>query len=97
FLYPWRSRDRQRIAPFTLVIRMQQKPDETSEVVAVQVGDVDVADSIGIDPEPAQADHGRGAAIDQEAALAGIDVKARLQPPARSERISAADNRQPHG
>jgi len=73
---------------------VHKPPDEAAEVVTVQMADEDAIDSIGIETGPIHSDERRGSAIDQKSPMRRLDVIARLQSPAGSECISAADDRQ---
>ena len=68
---------RQRRHPPAIELRIQDKKRQAAEVVAVQVRNKYCADAIGIDTEFAHGDQGRGAAVDQEGAVAALDKKSR--------------------
>ena len=76
---------------FGHMLGVQQPPDEAAEMVAVQVRDEDRADGVRVEAQPVEADHGGGAAVDQEAvAVPVVDMVAGLQigrPSRRHRRI----------
>ena len=65
-------------------------------MIAVQVRDEDRLDPVGIEAEPLQTDERGCPAVEQYLAIGGGDVIARLQAPARAERVAASDNRYLH-
>ena len=60
-------------------------------MIAVEVGEKNAVERVGIDPEAAQRDHCRGAAVDEEPPAWMADEDAALEPPAAAEGIPAAE------
>ena len=78
------------------IVGMQHPPDEAGEVVAVQVGDEDRRDAIGIEAKPLHPDERGGAAVDEKLLTRRRDVEASLQTATRPEGVAGADDGQPH-
>src|SRR6478736_701009 len=84
-----RPGDDQRTRPLACILGVDEKPGQTSEMVAVQMADAHHVDFVRLEPESMHPDQRRDAAIDEEGRVAGTDVERGLQPPAGAKSIPA--------
>ena len=76
---------------------MHQPPYEAAEMVAMEMGNQNGADLVGVELETIEPNERRRAAIQEKAAGGHLDAERRLQPTACSEGVAAADDCQPQG
>jgi hypothetical protein len=76
--------------------RMDEPPDETCEVIPVQMGDKYRRNGIRINALARKSDERRGAAIDEELAAFMGNVETGLQAPPRTEGVARTDDRKLH-
>src|SRR4029077_8404996 len=79
----------QRTCPLAHILGVDEKPRQTSEMVAMQVADTHHVDFVGLEPEPMHPDQRRDPAIDKEGGVAGTDMERGLQLPAGTKSIPA--------
>ena len=60
-------------------------------MITVEVGEKNAVDRVGINPEAAQGNHRRGAAVDEEPSAGMADEDAALEPPAAAKGIATAE------
>lgn len=70
---------------------IEDEKGKPAEVIAMEVGEKDAVDRVGINFEAAQGYHRRGAAVDEESSSGVADEDAALEPPATAESIAAAE------
>src|SRR5579871_3333240 len=91
-------RSGQRERPRALAeMRLEHEIRNAAEMIAVEVAEEDRVDGVARNAEPLEPDQRGGAAIDQEIRRLADHVEAGVEPAARAERISAADELQVHG
>ena len=68
------------------ILGVDQKPGQTSEMVAMQMADTHHVDFVRLEPEPMHPDQRRDAAIDEEGGVAGTDMERGLQADRRRQK-----------
>ena len=76
-------------APLELAVEDQER--DAREVVAVQVGEEHGVHALRVHAETPHRDQRGRAAVHEEAPARGLDVDARLEPPAAAERVAGAE------
>ena len=93
---PRRTGDQQRLFPAGEKLRVEQEERQPAEMIAVQMREDDRVDAVGIDALPFQRRHGRGAAVDQQRALGGLQEEAGIEPATRAEGVAGTCDGQFH-
>ena len=83
--------DAERGFPTADELGVEDEKGYAAEMVAVEVGDQDAIDRGGADPCAFHRNQRRGAAVEQQASLAGVDVDTRLEAPSASEVVTASE------
>jgi hypothetical protein len=82
---------RERCSAPAVELCIQNEERQTAEVIPVQVRNENRGDAVWIDPEFADRDQARSAAIDQEATRLAIHIEAGVEPAAAAKGVSAAE------
>src|SRR5262249_35660112 len=90
-----RSGDRQRPRALGDQLRVKHEERDAAKMVGVEMREQDEIDAGAVDREPLQRDQRRGAAVNQKGGSFGGHMEARIEAPARPERVSGTDERNP--
>src|SRR5512145_1845439 len=91
-----RAGDDQGPRPLAHILRVDEEPGETAEMIAMQMADADHVDIVGREPEPIHADQRRDAAIDEKGGAGRPYVERGLELPTRAESIPTPYDCKPH-